>query len=96
MVVREEQVTALIELLKGRGWVRAKEFPVEWSERSIRAVASASKGEVISGQKGYALSREATLADCWKSRDWLLSQAKDMMRRVTEIDRVLHRREERI
>lgn len=90
-VVDPAEVADMIRLLRGQGWVRAKSFPIGWTERRIRAVASASAGKVISGQLGYRLTHEATIDEVRKASSWLRHQAKEMTRRAVEIERVYHK-----
>jgi hypothetical protein len=91
-LVAPEEIAEMIAFLNGQDWVKARLFPVGWTERRIRAVASASKGRVISGQQGYKLTLQATIDEVTKARNWLLGQAEEMRRRVAEIDRVYHGR----
>lgn len=80
--------------LRGRGWLTAADLGAahESAKRVLRAIASASKGQILSGQKGYRLSMEATLPEIEHSRAGLLSQKTELERRITEIDQVRHRR----
>ncbi len=80
--------------LRGRGWRLASDLGAETESRKrrLRAIAKASKGQIISGQRGYHLTVEALHADYWHARDWLNSQADEMKSRVAEIDYVWHHR----
>jgi len=92
--VSPADVQAMIATLRGRKWVSAADLgaATETQKRRLRAIASASGGEIISGQKGYRLTREAEHAEYWHARDRLSSQSEDMKRRVAEIDCVWHNR----
>lgn len=57
------------------------------SDRTIRAIAEGSRGQVISGQLGYKLTRFATVEEIDHAERWLLSQAAKMKDRALEIRR---------
>lgn len=80
--------------LRGKGWRHAADLgaATEATKRRLRAIAKASKGEIISGQLGYRLTREASQPEYLHARDWMNSQADEMKSRVVEIDLVWHRR----
>ncbi len=80
--------------LRGHGWRLASDLGAksEAAKRKLRAIAKASKGEIISGQNGYRLTREANQAEYLHARDWMNSQAEEMKSRVIEIDNVWRRR----
>lgn len=99
---RRERVTsraelllpALLGLLDGRGWRSAREL-AQWlgcDDRTIREAASLSEGAIISGQRGYALTRQASVEDAQHAADWLRSQARQMETRARQIESALHRR----
>lgn len=94
--VDPEAVDWMIGQLRGKGWRLASDLGArtESEKRRLRAIARASKGQIISGQKGYHLTVEALHADYWQGRDWLNSQANEMKARVAEIDHVWHNRPE--
>ena len=79
----------LIAALTGQGWVLANRLG-QFSDRKLRAMAAASNGRIISGQKGYCLTSEATLEEVRHASFWLRSQAHEMTRRALQIDRILH------
>lgn len=94
------EVLALESVLMGRGWMTAANVMIyaesgrrKWTDRCLRAIAHASHGAIISGQKGYKLTREATLEEVQHSAAWLRNQAKSMLNRAVEIDRVYHKKE---
>jgi len=85
-------VAALSDLLRGSGWQTAKQLRQHFNDRTLRAIASASHGEIISGQKGYCLISEASVEDANHAASWLEHQAKAMTERAYEIRRAMHRR----
>ncbi|HEX5177110.1 MAG TPA: hypothetical protein VFV83_08780 [Chthoniobacteraceae bacterium] len=90
--VSEQDVEALRTFLAGGEWVKARDFPPPWNDRFLRAVANASGGHVISGQRGYKLTTAATIAEVQHATAWLRHQAGEMTRRAVEIDRVYHKK----
>lgn len=89
--ISEEDISALMKALdEAGGWMKAREFPAPWNERRLRAVANASGGRVISGQRGYKLTRLATIEEVQHAAAWLRHQAHEMQRRAMEIDRIYH------
>ena len=89
-----DRVPALIQALSGRGWVKGRDLSrlLDCDDRTVRALAHASQGRVISGQKGYALTREASVADVQHAANWLRHQAQAMTRRAMRIEQSMHRR----
>jgi hypothetical protein len=72
----------LVDLLRTRGgWLSAK---------AIAAALGVSDREVISGQRGYRLTRSASLDEIRHASAWLRSQAREMLRRSIAIQRVAH------
>ncbi len=55
------------------------------NERTIRAIADQSAGQVISGSKGYRLLRYASNEEIDHAEGRLLSQARKMTERAVEI-----------
>jgi hypothetical protein len=90
--LQPEQLESLIRTLAGRGWLTRKQLEREtdYSDRTIRALANASDGQIISGQQGYRLTREATLDEIKHAAGWLKHQAAEMQRRAIQIERVRH------
>ncbi len=86
--------TALIKFLRGQGWITARQIYrlLGFSDRKVRAIAAASEGQIISGQRGYKLTMEATLGEVQHAEAWLRSQSKQMDQRALEISRVYHRK----
>lgn len=83
--------------LRGQGWRTTADLGAETesAKRKLRAIAKASRGEIISGQLGYRLTREACQDEYLQARDWMNSQADEMKQRVIEIDRAWHNRPKR-
>ena len=83
----------LARALAGGGWLNAMKLKVltGLSDRQLRAAANASDGQIISGQKGYRLTREATLEEIDHAAHWLSHQAQAMHRRSIAIQKVRHR-----
>lgn len=90
---RLDLLPALLGYLSGRGWVTARHLrELFGSDRSIRLLAEASKGQIISGQRGYHLTCQASVADCLHASAWLRSQARRMTARALDIERAMHQR----
>jgi hypothetical protein len=91
-VVTRVHVDTVIANLRGKRWQTSRQlgFANESEKRILRAIAEASDGEILSGQKGYMLTREATPDDL-KQAGWLKSQGQKMIDRWTAIQRVWHR-----
>jgi L-asparaginase II len=86
-------VAALSDLLRGSGWQTAKQLARHgFNDRTLRAIASASHGQIISGQRGYALITEATVDEANHAAHWLEHQAKAMLARAYDIRRAMHQR----
>jgi len=87
--VNADAVHELCGLLRGRGWVTARqlrELRPEWTERFIRALASASGTRVVSGPgtPGYILAEGITdeqLEQLQHAGRSMVSQGRDMARR---------------
>jgi|SRR5581483_7517435 len=90
-IVTSSEVEWLINQLHGRGWRTAKDIgaKTENQKRSLRAIAEASEGEIISGQKGYKLTREASIEEIDETI-WLKRQGDKMRHRWLQIQRVRH------
>lgn len=57
------------------------------SDRAQRAIAEASAGQIISGQRGYRLIAFASIEEVDRAENWLRSQARAMLRRSLQIRR---------
>jgi hypothetical protein len=88
----DPRVDRFVSWLAGRGWVTAAQVheALDWSDRDVRSFAEASDGRVISGQKGYKLTREANPDEASQAADWLKNQAAKMTARAIKIQRVFH------
>lgn len=86
------EMDALIAYLRGRDWTTAKTISValRMSDRQIRAVASETP-EILSGQKGYKLTRLCTAEEARHAVAWLRSQARQMIGRSIRIAKLFHR-----
>lgn len=92
--VDEQDVAVLLIALDQRGWMNARELTRlgYGSDRYLRAVAAASHGQIISGQRGYARTDQASVEDVNHAAAWLEHQATAMTQRAYEIRRAMHRR----
>jgi hypothetical protein len=87
-------VDRLVQCLNGRGWLRAKQLLAShgFNDRELRALANASEGRIVSGQKGYALIESVTVEEANHAAAWIERQARQMAKRATEIRRAMQRR----
>lgn len=78
-----------MDYLRGRGWTTARSVYVGmgWADRQLREWAEASEGKIISGQRGYKLTAEATPEEIHRAATWLKAQGKKMLRRAIAIRR---------
>jgi hypothetical protein len=85
----DPRVAELLDMLNERGWTPGRQIHEVkgWDERTIRLLAAASDGQIISGQKGYKLTREATPEELRHATAWLESQANQMSNRARAIRR---------
>ena len=92
-IVRLAKGDELLDALRGMGWRKAPELErvLGVDARTVRALAAAAEGRVISGQKGYHLTAEADFAAVRHAVARLRSQAAEMNRRArsTEEERGL-------
>ena len=89
----EDLSEAFVAALAGKGWVTARQLrdATGIDDRVLRMCAEASEGRVISGQKGYKLTAEATPGEIHHACAWLLSQAQRMTDRARQIRVAQHR-----
>jgi hypothetical protein len=82
-----EDLADVLRVLEGAGWLTARELSarIGKDDRTLREIASRSRGLIISGQRGYMASREATRDEVYRAVAWLRSQASNMNRRADEI-----------
>ena len=100
LFARRDRATSVSDIqllshwLLGRGWQKAAviQRALGWTDRKIRAVANESRGEVISGQRGYRLAAEATRDELQHAANWLRHQSKAMCLRAIAIENYLHGR----
>lgn len=85
---RALSVESMLAHLTGMGWVKASVLcqVLGTDERTIRGLASESRGEIISGDKGYHLTVEATPDEVRHAANRLRSQAAVMIERATSIE----------
>lgn len=90
---RDGDVSRLKFRLSGQGWMTAKQLSgYGYTDRELRHLASASNGDIISGQQGYRLTVEASVEEVDHAEKWLISQANAMRERAVEIRRARNRR----
>ncbi len=103
--VSDQDVARLLAFLDGLGWMTAAQLvgthdwndvqARAWTDRDLRAIAAASQGQIISGQRGYARTDQASVEDVNHAAAWLESQAKSMQARARAIRSALHHTERR-
>lgn len=85
----------LVHRLTGRGWVKREQLAKELyvSVRVIRAAASHAGGQILSGQRGLKLTIESNSEEVNECIGRMLSQVREMQRRLTETEKIWHRRQ---
>jgi len=80
---------AFLSALHDGGWHKGRELCalLGTDERTIRKIADQSRGSVISSDRGYKLTAFATVEEVDHAERRLLSQARKMTERATEIRR---------
>lgn len=88
--VTKEDVENFVETLAGKGWVFARSLRATFGikDRHARALAEASKGRVLSGNRGYKLTADASKEEREESLRRLNNQANRMWARSVQIQRV--------
>lgn len=86
----EKQATlrpAFLKVLEDGAWHRGRDLcrELETDERTLRGVASESGGAIISGQRGYRLTAQATTAEIDHAENFYRSQARQMLRRAIQV-----------
>lgn len=76
----DEKVKEFLYLLGHYGRLTRKQISEikGWSEREIRALAEAAGAEVIRGQKGFILTRDADLEEASNTANAFLAQSEKM------------------
>jgi hypothetical protein len=91
-VVSDGELGQLIAALGRRRWLTAARLTeaTGFNDRKLRALAADSGGRIISGQKGYCLTTEATNEEIHHAASWLESQARVMTQRAISIRKFAH------
>jgi hypothetical protein len=79
-------IAELLGLLRGRGWQTKQQILARrpaWTERTIRTLASASGGRIVSapGSRGYCHHEEASTKELEHAGSQMISQGRAMARR---------------
>jgi len=87
-----EMVPRFLNALQGRGWVAGAVVAQELGSnlRTVRAAAHESGGLILGGDKGYALTTQASLEDVTAVVNRHYSQARQMRARAMQIEKVRH------
>ena len=93
-IVSEEAIAHTIDALRGSGWMRASElsYLLIFSDRKIRAIAHASRGQILGGNRGYRLTLEASAEEVNEATGRLRAQREQEQQRILDIERVYHAR----
>lgn len=91
-IAPEECIGFMTEFLRGLGWVRREAITKQfgWDERFCRAIRQAAGGSIISGNKGYILTRECNAGDFAEFRGRMNGQIKAMQKSLIEAERAYH------
>jgi CHASE3 domain sensor protein len=87
--VEEKEIEDLCRLLAYFiDWTKAEAISeiTTWNDRKIRQLAQHSNGQIISGDKGYKLTCDATMDEITHAANRLRSQAKNNLKRAAEIE----------
>ena len=92
--VSAESVARLIAALESSGWVRGRELAtyLGTDDRTIRAMAHASRGQIIGSNRGYRLTLEANASEVSEATGRLRAQRDQELQRILDIERVYHAR----
>jgi hypothetical protein len=97
--VAEHEIAWLLRHLDGRDWMTADEIlrevgqpQTDAGKRRLRLLAAGSSGRIAGGQRGYKLVRQMTGEEYHHYRNWMSSQANEMLRRIRESDRIFYAR----
>lgn len=90
--VADSDVRQLLQALTNRGWRQGALLMrvFGWNERKLRAIAHATHGQVISGDRGYCLTVEASIADIDAFDARMAGQIAHMQQRRVEVQKVRH------
>ncbi len=92
MKANSDAVGKFVALLEWRrGWITAKRLSSFADDRTLRALANASEGRIIAGQRGYKAACHATSDEIAHSAHWLEHQGKEMLRRARGIRKAVTR-----
>ena len=89
----DPRVDDLISFLRDRSWMTRKQLSqsFDWNDREIRSIVEASQGEILSGQKGYKLTIQATREEFEESCGQLRSQINTNTNRLLNQQRIFHK-----
>jgi len=79
----DASIDRLVELLKTYGWLtraRISEL-VNWDDRTVRACVEAAPERLVSGQKGFNVTSQATADELSAAARQSIDQAKKMERK---------------
>jgi hypothetical protein len=88
-----DEVERFIEIIQRHAdWMTAREVEIAtgWGERKCRALASASEGKIISGNRGYKHTSRATPEEFQEFYGRMTEQGKAMLARAEHARRVHH------
>lgn len=88
--VKQEQARELYRYLRGSGWKKAREIPM--NSRMIRAICSEYPEHFISTQRGYSITATATDNQIEEAVADLRSRMKHLDHRAAALERVLNDR----
>lgn len=88
-----DEVQRLIDLLLAAGnWLTADQIreQIGWSDRKVRALASASKGQIVSTNSGYKHTKHITPEEFSEFWNRMVNQGKKMIGRAILVKQVHH------
>ena len=88
----DQRLCRLLSYLEDRDWTNSTQIKTDlgFNDRVTRAVAGFSYGKILSGKKGYKLTKHCTPEEVNHSTGWLESQAKKMATRARQIRAEYH------
>lgn len=88
----EAELERFIAALGGRRWMTASRLrdAIGFDDKKLRDLRKLAKGRIISGQKGYCLTTEATASEIDHAASWLESQAREMQASAIDIRNFSH------